>query len=55
MYGLVLAVASSGVALGAVVLNRVAITLVEALLLLVGTIMWRRSRVRAEGALTSTT
>ncbi len=55
MYGLVLAVASSGVALGAVVLNRVAITLVEALLLLVGTIMWRRSRVRAEGPLTSTT
>jgi uncharacterized membrane protein YbhN (UPF0104 family) len=55
MYGLVLAVASSGVALGAVVLNRVAITLVEALLLLVGTIMWRRSRVRPEGALTSTT
>ena len=55
MFGLVLAVASSGVALGAVVLNRVAITLVEALLLLVGTIMWRRSRVRAEGALTTTT
>ena len=54
MYGLVLAVASSGVALGAVVLNRVAITVVEALLLLVGTILWRRSRVRAEGALTST-
>jgi uncharacterized membrane protein YbhN (UPF0104 family) len=53
MYGLVLAVASSGVALGAVVLNRVAITVVEALLLLVGTLMWRRSRVRAEGALTS--
>jgi glycosyltransferase 2 family protein len=54
MYGLVLAVASSGVALGAVVLNRIAITLVEALLLLVGTVLWRRSRVRAEGALTST-
>jgi uncharacterized membrane protein YbhN (UPF0104 family) len=54
MYGLVLAVASSGVALGAVVLNRVAITVVEGLLLLVGTLMWRRSRVRAQGALTST-
>jgi uncharacterized membrane protein YbhN (UPF0104 family) len=53
MYGLVLAVASSGVALGAVVLNRVAITVVEGLLLLVGTILWRRSRVRAAGALTS--
>ena len=44
MYALVLAVASSGVALGAVVLNRVAITLVEALLLLVGAILWRRHR-----------
>ncbi len=53
MYGLVLAVASSGVALGAVVLNRIAITLVEALLLLVGTIMWRRSRIRAQGVLSS--
>jgi glycosyltransferase 2 family protein len=44
MYGLVLAVASSGVALGAVVLNRIAITLVEALLLLVGALLWRRHR-----------
>ncbi|MDQ3161444.1 MAG: lysylphosphatidylglycerol synthase domain-containing protein, partial [Actinomycetota bacterium] len=33
MYGLLLAVVSEGVALGATVLNRVAITLVEALLL----------------------
>ena len=56
MYGLVLAIASSGVALGAVVLNRIAITVVEGLLLLVGTLLWRRSRVRAEsaGALGST-
>ena len=53
MYGLVLAIASSGVALGAVVLNRVAITLVEGLLLLVGTLLWRRSRVRAESALSA--
>lgn len=53
MYGLVLAVASSGVALGAVVLNRIAITLVEALLLLAGALMWRRARVRAAGALSS--
>lgn len=44
MYGLVLAVASSGVALGAVVLNRVAITVVEALLLLLGALLWRRGR-----------
>jgi uncharacterized membrane protein YbhN (UPF0104 family) len=44
MYGLVLAVASSGVALGAVVLNRVAITVVEAALLLLGALLWRRSR-----------
>ena len=36
MYGLLLAVVSDGVALGATVLNRLAITLVEALLLLVG-------------------
>src|SRR5215210_970578 len=44
MYGLVLAVASSGVALGAVVLNRIAITVVEAALLLVGAVLWRRRR-----------
>jgi uncharacterized membrane protein YbhN (UPF0104 family) len=44
MYGLVLAVASSGVALGAVVLNRIAITLVEALLLVVGGVLYRRRR-----------
>lgn len=44
MYGLVLAVATSGVALGAVVLNRVVITVVEALLLLAGAILWRRTR-----------
>jgi glycosyltransferase 2 family protein len=36
MYGLMLAVTTKGVALGATVLNRVAITLVEAALLLVG-------------------
>ena len=44
MYALVLAVASSGVAFGAVVLNRIAITLVEAALLLLGAILWRRRR-----------
>ena len=36
MYGLMLAVTTSGVALGATVLNRLAITLVEAGLLLFG-------------------
>lgn len=41
MYGLILAISTSGVALGATVLNRLAITLVEALLLLVGALAWR--------------
>jgi glycosyltransferase 2 family protein len=41
MYGLILAVSSEGVALGATILNRFAITIVEALLLLIGTIAWR--------------
>lgn len=44
MYGLVLAVASPGIALGTVVLNRIAITVVEALLLLAGVLLWRRGR-----------
>jgi glycosyltransferase 2 family protein len=42
MYGLMLAVASQGEALGATVLNRVAITLVEILLLVVGGLLLRR-------------
>ncbi|HEY7196355.1 MAG TPA: lysylphosphatidylglycerol synthase transmembrane domain-containing protein [Gaiellaceae bacterium] len=41
MYGLMLAVASEGAALGATVLNRVAITVVEAALLLAGVLAWR--------------
>jgi glycosyltransferase 2 family protein len=41
MYGLMLAVASSGAALGATVLNRVTITVVEAALLLIGMLAWR--------------
>ena len=41
MYGLMLAVASQGAALGATVLNRVAITLVELLLLVVGGLLLR--------------
>jgi glycosyltransferase 2 family protein len=44
MYGLLLAVASPGVALGTVVLNRIAITVVEAVLLLAGIVLWRRGR-----------
>jgi glycosyltransferase 2 family protein len=44
MYGLLLAVASPGVALGATVLNRLAITLVEAVLLGVGVVLWRSRR-----------
>ena len=43
MYGLMLAVASQGAALGATVLNRVAITLVEVLLLVVGGVVLRRA------------
>lgn len=41
MYGLMLAVAGQGAALGATVLNRVAITLVEVLLLVVGGLLLR--------------
>jgi uncharacterized membrane protein YbhN (UPF0104 family) len=52
MYGLVLAVASSGVALGAVVLNRIAITVVEAGLLVLGGVLWRRRREELRAATT---
>ena len=41
MYGLILAVAVEGVALGATIMNRLAITVVEAVLLLAGAIAWR--------------
>jgi uncharacterized membrane protein YbhN (UPF0104 family) len=43
MYGLLLAVAPKGAALGAIVLNRVVITLVEILLLIVGGLILRRN------------
>jgi glycosyltransferase 2 family protein len=46
MYGLILAIAPAGAALGATVLNRVAITLVEALLFAVGSLVLRQGRVR---------
>jgi uncharacterized membrane protein YbhN (UPF0104 family) len=43
MYGLMLAIVSSGAALSATLLNRVAITLVEVLLLAVGALVLRRT------------
>jgi uncharacterized membrane protein YbhN (UPF0104 family) len=48
MYGLMLAVAPAGAALGATVLNRVAITLVEVLLLAVGGLLLRGRGVEAD-------
>jgi hypothetical protein len=48
MYGLLLAITSTGAALGAIVLNRVAITLVELLLLVVGGFVVRRSEREGE-------
>jgi len=41
MYGLLLAVTTKGVALGVTVLNRLTITAIEALLLVVGALVWR--------------
>jgi uncharacterized membrane protein YbhN (UPF0104 family) len=41
MYGLLLAVTTSGIALGVTVLNRLTITVVELVLLLVGALAWR--------------
>lgn len=48
VYGLLLAVAAEGVALGAVVVNRLAITIVEAALLVVGLLLLRGRRREAE-------
>ncbi len=48
MYGLLLAVVGEAVALGATVINRLAITLVEAALLLVGVLLLRRRDVNPE-------
>lgn len=48
MYGLLLAVVPEGVALGAIVLNRLAITIVEAGLLLVGWLVFRLLNERHE-------
>jgi uncharacterized membrane protein YbhN (UPF0104 family) len=48
VYGLLLAVVAEAVALGAIVLNRLAITVVEAALLLVGVLLLRRSESLSE-------
>jgi glycosyltransferase 2 family protein len=50
VYGLLLAVAAEAVALGAIVLNRLAITVVEAALLLVGVLLLKRSPANAPEA-----
>lgn len=50
MYGLMLAVASPGVALGAIVLNRLAITVVEAGLLGTAVLAWRKPQEVPEAA-----
>jgi glycosyltransferase 2 family protein len=50
MYGLMLAISSRGAALGATVLNRVAITLVEVLLLVVGGLLLRSRHDSGEPA-----
>ena len=47
MYGLLLAVTTEAVALGATVLNRLAITVVEAGLLVVGILLVRRKETVA--------
>ena len=50
MYGMLLALTTSGPALGAVVLNRLAITLVEILLFGVGVVSWRLRRTKKKTA-----
>jgi glycosyltransferase 2 family protein len=46
MYGLLLAVTTSGAALGVTLINRLAITIVELLLFAVGIVSWRLTRPR---------
>src|SRR5260221_7704891 len=48
MYGLLLAVTTSGPALGVTLINRLAITLVEMLLFAVGIVSWRLTRPRGD-------
>jgi hypothetical protein len=54
MYGLLLAVVGEAVALGAIVINRLAITVVEAALLLVGVLLLRRRRESREVSISTT-
>ena len=46
MYGLLIAVTSESAALGATILNRLAITVVELALFGIGVVAWRLSRAR---------
>jgi uncharacterized membrane protein YbhN (UPF0104 family) len=46
MYGLLLAVTTSGAALGVTLINRLAITLVELVLFAVGVAAWRLGRAK---------
>jgi hypothetical protein len=46
MYGLLLALTTSGAALGVTVINRLLITLVELVLFAVGIVSWRFARVK---------
>ena len=55
MYGLLLAVVGEAVALGAIVINRLVITLVEALLLLVGVVLIKRRPMESREVSISTT
>ena len=55
MYGLLLAVVPEPVALGTIVINRLAITLVEAVLLLVGALLLRRHKPAGREVSISTT
>jgi hypothetical protein len=47
MYGLLLAITTPGPALGATLLNRLAITIVEVVLFGVGVVTWKSGRRRA--------
>lgn len=50
MYGLLLALTTSGPALGVTLINRLVITLVEVLLFAAGLVSWRLARARRDGA-----
>ena len=49
MYGLLIAVTSESAALGATILNRLAITIVELALFGIGLLAWRLSKSPARG------